>query len=470
MSERNRSSVNPNVRLSESEWRDLSRMVQDSAGIKLSEAKRVFLVSRLLRRLRATGVRTFREYFTLVRRSQAYTGEHQQLVNAVTTNKTDFFREQEHFHVLARWLEDPSPEVHQARMSGIRVWCAAASTGEEPYTIAAVLRERLSDSEYERASIVASDIDTQVLETARRGVYDQSALETLDAAVRMKMFVHGSLEYQGKFRVRRELRDKVRFVQQNLVGADWRVGSAFDIVFCRNVLIYFDRGTQQHVVERLLERTEPHGLLFLGHAESLNALSISAKPVAHSVYARVDRPSLRLRASRKRPAGTSELLSVHMPCVMTTEKTLSLKKGEARRDSHLWSSVSFSTSLLLVLSWEGDEQGMVFHLDARVSERVSADVRAAIGEFHRATTAPNETAVVRVKALTDRGGLEALVAEALEECGANVVALRTVGAQSQAWVPPGSNKVLLARAGGDCRTESKLKVGVPAREMEGSSR
>jgi chemotaxis protein methyltransferase CheR len=445
-------------------------MIHDSAGIKLSEAKRVFLVSRLLKRLRATGARSFRDYFTLVRRSQAYTGEHQQLVNAVTTNKTDFFREREHFQVLARWLEDVSPDVLHARTSGLRVWCAAASTGEEPYTIATVLREHLTASEYDRASIVASDIDTQVLEVARRGVYDQSAVEALDAGLRTKMFVHGSQQYQGKFRVRRELREKVRFVQQNLVTPDWRVGSSFDIVFCRNVLIYFDRATQQHVVERLLERTEPYGLLFLGHAESLNALSIAAKPVAHSVYARVERGSQRFDVARRRGSVTSELLSVHMPCVTTTEKTLALQKGEARQDPHLWSSVAFQTSLLLVLSREVDEQVMVFHLDARVPEVVADGVRAAVRAFGHSPTERKARVGVRAKALTDRKGLQESIAKVLADCGATVVALRTVGTHSQAWVPPGSNKILLARAGAEGRTESKLKAAVPSCEMEGSPR
>jgi chemotaxis protein methyltransferase CheR len=445
-------------------------MVYESAGIRLSEAKRVFLVSRLLKRLRATGVQSFRDYFTLVRRSHSYSGEHQQLVNAVTTNKTDFFREPEHFHVLSRWLEDSNPEVRHARSNGLRIWCAAASTGEEPYTIAAVLRERLSDAEYGRTSITASDIDTQVLEVARRGVYDQSALESLDAGMRLRMFVPGSLEYRGKFRVRRELREKVRFVQQNLVASDWRVGSSFDLVFCRNVLIYFDRATQQHVVERLLARTETYGLLFLGHAESLNALAISAKPVAHSVYTRAERTSLRFRASRKQVDSTSELLSVHMPCVKKAEKPLELRKGEARKDDHLWSSVTFQTSLMLVLNTEAATSAMVFHFAVREIDVLCEDVRAAVEAFRRSAAGAGKNDQCYAKALSDCRGFEERIGSILGECGVIVFALRIVGTHSQAWVPPASNKVLLAKVGADCRTESKLKVSVRTSDVEGSSR
>jgi chemotaxis protein methyltransferase CheR len=268
--------------LSESEWQDLRTVIRQDAGIKLSEAKRVFLVSRLLKRLRATGAKTFREYFRIVTQKGCASDEHQRLINAVTTNKTDFFREPEHFEVLADWLKSASG--HAARMRGVRVWCAASSTGEEPYTLAAVLKRNLTDSEWRRVSVLASDIDTAVLTTARRGVYTSSVVAPVESMWKAMMFVQGSGDRRNEYRVRRELREHVTFAQVNLNELAWDVAGTFDVVFCRNVLIYFDRATQERVVKRLLDIVDPAGLLFLGHSESINGMAIAAQGVAHAVY------------------------------------------------------------------------------------------------------------------------------------------------------------------------------------------
>lgn len=300
------------TKLSDSEWMDLRGVVRSHAGIKLSEAKRVFLESRLHKRLRATKTRSFREYYNLVARAGVGSEEHQQLINAVTTNKTEFFRERAHFDVLTRWLRSPYPEVLRRRREGLRIWCAATSTGEEPYTLAAVLREVLDDFEWSRLSIFASDIDTSVLAMARRAVYDESALATVDRSWRMRMFVRGHGSYRDQYRIRRELRERIRFFQLNLMQDIWPQQGLFDAIFCRNVLIYFERPTQEQVVRRLLQRLAPHGLLFLGHAECLNGFSISTQAVAHSVYAHPGAYApakvkiSRLENARTNPASSSQ--------------------------------------------------------------------------------------------------------------------------------------------------------------------
>lgn len=353
-------------------------MVHDTAGIKLSDAKRVFLVSRLLKRLRATSSRSFRDYFKLVARAPTHQGEHQELINAVTTNKTDFFREPEHFRVLLRWLREPSTAVQNARRDGLRIWCAASSTGEEPYTIAAVLREALPAHEYARVSIVASDIDTAVLESVRRGIYSKAAVETVDPSHRMQMFVQGTGKYRDKYRVRRELRERLTIRQQNLMAPHWTVGEKFDIVFCRNVLIYFDRITQQEVVTRLLGRTLDHGLLFLGHAEGLNGLEVSARPVSHAVYApkrEGDHPSaLHVPVRAVEPAH-------QVPAKRTIRKGEVLTVGQTRRGAKGNAIATLDHSLLLMLRCIHINSFVVSHVEVGAGESVRGTIEQLVSEI-----------------------------------------------------------------------------------------
>src|SRR5512133_2291499 len=270
--------------MTESEWQDLRALVHHVAGIRLSEAKRVFLASRLRKRLSATGSRSFRDYFQFVSRFGVELSEYQELVNAVTTNKTEFFREPEHFEILYRWIGQPTPRVEKAKARGLRIWCTAASTGEEPYSIAAVLQAWLSKREWILSQVAASDIDTAVLGSARRAVYDESSVELVEPLWRGRMFVQGHDEYSRVYRIRRDLREHVHLFQQNLVLPQWEIHTRFDVIFCRNLLIYFDRATQDRVVRHLLQYLEPHGLFFVGAAESLNGLGLPLLSVAHSVY------------------------------------------------------------------------------------------------------------------------------------------------------------------------------------------
>ena len=242
------------------------------AGIFLHERKQNMVYNRLARRLRATGQRSFREYLDAV---EAFgSPEREQFVNALTTNLTAFFREVHHFDML----------VAKARPGAVlRVWSSACSTGEEAYSAAIALR-----AAGRAATILATDIDTQALETARLGVYPVEPLERPGMERVRRYFLKGSGPNAGLARVRPEIRDMVSFANRNLLGSDWPAGERFDAVFCRNVMIYFDRATQQRLLERLVGVLAPGGLLFLGHSESCAAGNPRLRACCKTAYERRD--------------------------------------------------------------------------------------------------------------------------------------------------------------------------------------
>ena len=236
------------------------RLIYDHAGISLHAGKQAMVYSRLSRRLRETGHRSFSDYLGWLQQAHdsAARSEWQQFVNGLTTNLTSFFREAHHFECLAQDLRE-----RQGR--DLRIWCAAASTGEEPYSIAMVVDETLGA--HARADIIASDIDTTVLATAERGVYD-AASRGLSPARLQRHFLRGKGVNEGHIRVRPALARRVGLRVLNLVDSNWDLGGPFHIVFCRNVMIYFDAPTQRRVLERLHAALLPDGLLYVGHSEN----------------------------------------------------------------------------------------------------------------------------------------------------------------------------------------------------------
>ncbi|GAA4327797.1 chemotaxis protein methyltransferase [Pigmentiphaga soli] len=230
-------------------------LLKQHTGISLSEAKRSMVYSRLARRLRANGVTSFRAYLDALRHGKP---EWEHFVNALTTNLTYFYREAHHFQILAEHFK------RRARPGEVlQVWCAAASTGEEAWTIALTAAETFATLA-PPVHILATDLDTSVIDTARRGVYRGEQVARIPEGPLRRHFVH---EAPDLYRVRPELRALVTFRQLNLLGADWAVRGPLDAVFCRNVLIYFDRATQLQVVERMAPLLRPGGLLFVGHSE-----------------------------------------------------------------------------------------------------------------------------------------------------------------------------------------------------------
>jgi len=235
-------------------------LIFQRAGIRLNDGKHAMVYSRLSRRLRETGHHSFCSYLNWLESDQS-PEEWQEFVNALTTNLTTFFRESHHFDILAALLrKHPHRPWH--------IWCSAASTGEEPYSIAMTVLENLEPNV--PFQLMASDIDSRVLATAARGVYRQEDIKNLGQERLRRFFLRGTKNNEGLVCVKSEVRNAIEFLSVNLVRDDWPFGQNFDIVFCRNVLIYFDAETKRHVLGRIHHVLKPNGLLFVGHSENLS--------------------------------------------------------------------------------------------------------------------------------------------------------------------------------------------------------
>ncbi|MDP3226997.1 MAG: CheR family methyltransferase [Acidovorax sp.] len=234
-------------------------LIYQRAGISLHDGKHAMVYSRLSRRLRDTGHTSFHDYLGWL---ETHDGpEWQEFVNALTTNLTAFFREQHHFEIFASHLRT-KPSANW------RVWCNAASTGEEPYSIVMTAFEALGANA--SFKLTASDIDSRVLATAAQGVYRVDSLKGLSPERLQKFFLRGKLGNAGMVRAKPELRRVIDFMSVNLIRDDWPFKEPFDVVFCRNVMIYFDASTQRRVLERIHRVLKPGGMLFVGHAENFS--------------------------------------------------------------------------------------------------------------------------------------------------------------------------------------------------------
>ncbi len=253
-------------------------LIYRKAGISLHAGKQAMVYSRLSRRLRELGHESVRAYLDWLEtaRGDAGDAEWQEFINCLTTNLTAFFREEHHFPILAAELAARGKET-------VRIWCNAASTGEEPYSLAMTVVEALGPAANVR--IVCSDIDTKVLATADRGVYSADAKGLGEARLK-RHFLRGSGANAGAIKVKPELRRLIEFQTCNLMDAQWTLGAPFDIVFCRNVMIYFDSPTQRAVLERMHRVTRPGGLLFAGHSENFNDSRDLFRLRAKTVYER----------------------------------------------------------------------------------------------------------------------------------------------------------------------------------------
>lgn len=244
----------------DADFGQVQNLIYQRAGISLHDGKHAMVYSRLSRRLRDTGHASFREYLDWLESSDG--PEWQEFVNALTTNLTSFFREHHHFESLSELLKSKPRNYHW------NVWCSAASTGEEPYSIVMTATEVLGDKA--NFSLVASDIDSKVLANASQGVYRHETLKGMDSTRLQRFFLRGKAENAGMVRVKSELRKMVDFQMVNLIRDDWPFKDLFDVVFCRNVMIYFDAPTQRKVLERIHRVMKPGGILFVGHAENFS--------------------------------------------------------------------------------------------------------------------------------------------------------------------------------------------------------
>ncbi|MFT4248845.1 MAG: CheR family methyltransferase [Pseudomonas sp.] len=264
------------------DFRRVCDLIYQRAGIALAPAKRDMVYGRLSRRLRALGLRSFRDYLDRLEASSDANEEWQSFTNALTTNLTSFFREPHHFDKLHEELR------RHAGRAPLKLWCCAASTGEEPYSIAITACEAFGTLN-PPVRILATDIDTQVLETAARGVYPIERIATLDTAVKRKYFQRGSGANEGKCRVVPALRQLVEFRQLNLLATRYDVGGPFAALFCRNVMIYFDKSTQRDILSRLVLHLGEDALLYTGHSENYLHAADLIQPCGRTLYRRASR-------------------------------------------------------------------------------------------------------------------------------------------------------------------------------------
>ncbi|MBB6342722.1 chemotaxis protein methyltransferase CheR [Pseudomonas fluvialis] len=257
------------------DFQQVRRLLYQRSGISLSESKDQMVYSRLARRLRVLGLDSFGAYFNHL---QQHDEEWQEFVNALTTNLTSFFRESHHFASLAEYLQK-----HPRRNGPIRIWCSAASTGEEPYSLAITAMEAFA-SLRPPVQIIASDIDTGVLQTAAQGIYPLNRIDQLSSARKKRFFLRGKGRQEGMVRVRDELRELIEFQQINLLDPRWPIEPGLDVIFCRNVMIYFDKPTQQHLLERMVKLLRSDGLFFAGHSESFVHATHLVRLIGRTVY------------------------------------------------------------------------------------------------------------------------------------------------------------------------------------------
>ncbi len=265
------------AQLSDQDFDQVRHLIHDRVGIRLGDSKRAMVVSRLSRRMRELELDSFPDY--LSRLDDPAANEWQFFTNALTTNLTSFFREAHHFDTLA-------DSLRAARGRGLfRIWCAASSTGEEPYSIAMVVDEVGRDGPPD-VEILASDIDTNVLERAAAGVYRLDSVKGLSPARLRRFFLRGTGPREGWARIRPELQRRVRFAQINLKAAPWPVDGPIDVIFCRNVMIYFDKPTQRTLIERFAKLMHEDSLFITGHSESLYHCDDLLKGQGRTVYRR----------------------------------------------------------------------------------------------------------------------------------------------------------------------------------------
>lgn len=257
---------------------DFSRirdLIHRRAGISLSDHKRDMAYSRLARRLRAVNIDTFKQYLDQLE-AQPNSAEWEAFTNALTTNLTAFFRESHHFPILS--------DFAKKRPQPFSVWCSAASTGEEPYSIAMTLVEALGDHAARQCTVIATDIDSQVLQKADAGVYSLDQVKSLSPERLKRFFLKGTGAHAGLVRIRPELRAMIKFEKLNLTDSKYALSGQFDAIFCRNVMIYFDKPTQGQVLSRFEPLVKPGGLLFAGHSENFTYVSQAFKLRGQTVY------------------------------------------------------------------------------------------------------------------------------------------------------------------------------------------
>lgn len=270
--------------LENAEFNRLSRFIMSQYGIKLFENKKTLLQCRLQKRIRALNYGSFREYVDYVLSSKGQQEEVVKMVDAVTTNKTDFFREPVHYDFLFNKGLD-----HYLNISGknkISIWSAGCSSGEEPYTLAMIINEFASQRRPIDFNILATDISESVLQHALVGIYSVEKTLPVPILFKQKYFLRGKSQFENKVRICKEMRDHIDFRKFNLITTDYKGLGQFDIIFCRNVLIYFERELQFRILRQFCNVLKPNGYLFLGHSETITGCDLPLEHIKPTIYSR----------------------------------------------------------------------------------------------------------------------------------------------------------------------------------------
>ena len=267
------------LQLTEREFIKYRDIVYKEAGITLNDSKKALLQARLMRRMRALNISEFSEYYEYL--MENYEDEKVNFINSITTNKTEFFRESRHFDFM---MEQALSEFVEMGRKEIKIWSAGCSTGEEPYTIAITLQEYFENKTKPVLKILATDIDTQVLDKAKEGIYRSDLIEDIPVEILKKYFYRGKAENDGLFKIKENIKNIITFSRLNLLDDPYPMKGQFDIIFCRNVIIYFNKETQEILFKKFSRYLADHGYLFIGHSENISSISDEFLLIGNTIY------------------------------------------------------------------------------------------------------------------------------------------------------------------------------------------
>jgi chemotaxis protein methyltransferase CheR len=273
-------------RMNNKDFERLSSFIYQECGIKMPPAKRTMLEARLQKRLRVLSIGSFTQYCDYLFSQDGQQNELIHMIDVVTTNKTDFFREPEHYSYLVTKVL-PEWSATNGLNHPLSIWSAGCSTGEEPYTLSMVLNEYAEEHPGFNFKIMASDISTRVLEKAGKAIYDMDRIGPISDHMRRKYLLRSKDRNSELVRIVPSLREKIRFQRINFMDSDFGLREPFDIIFCRNVIIYFDRPTQERLLNKFYQKLKPGGWVFMGHSETLSGLDVPLTMVHPTVYKKI---------------------------------------------------------------------------------------------------------------------------------------------------------------------------------------
>ena len=271
--------------LNDADFTKLSNFIYVNYGIKLPISKKIMLQSRLTSRLKINGMKSYAEYTKYVLSGEASESEIVHMIDLVSTNKTDFYRESAHFDFMKEVVL-PDFLVADSRQP-LKIWSSASSSGEEAYTIAMVISEFIENNRKIDFEILGTDISARILEKAKLGIYPMDRVDVIPLSQKKKYLLRSKDQENPMVRIVPSLRAKARFQRLNLMDTSYNVPKDFDIIFCRNVLIYFDRETQEKVINKLCMHLKPGGYFFLGHSESISGIDVPLKPLKPTMFVKI---------------------------------------------------------------------------------------------------------------------------------------------------------------------------------------